>query len=167
MNPEHSEIYQNMSEHQHQVELFAWSAYATRFGFDQTDEWLSQHPNALSRKSLGHTPTDNPPPLKWMHAIPNGGSRGDSRQSAAIVGARLKAEGVKKGVADIFLPCPQGTSHGLYIELKTLVGKVSKEQLEFAKDMISAGYEIVICRGYLEAIFTIKDYLKERPNVKR
>lgn len=164
-NPAFQEIYQNMSEHQHQVELFAWAAYARRFGFEQAAEWTAQHPNALSRKAMPmHTPVDPKlaPPLKWLHAIPNGGSRGDSRHTAAIVGSRMKAEGVKKGVADIFLPYPTRSTHGLYIELKTLTGKPSASQVEFAIDMIAADYDVVICRGYLEAIHTITDYLKER-----
>ncbi len=50
------------------------------------------------------------PGLRWLHHIPNGGARGDSARSAAIVGARLKAEGVKPGVCDLFLPVPRRLS---------------------------------------------------------
>lgn len=42
------------------------------------------------------------PWLKWMHHIPNGGSRNK------IEAVRLKAQGVKRGVPDIFLPYPTG-----------------------------------------------------------
>lgn len=165
MSDPNFEIYQNMSEHQHQVELFAWAAYARRFGFTQANEWLQLHPQALSRKTkLGHAPVPvgAQPPLKWLHAIPNGGARGDSRQSAAIVGSRLKAEGVKAGVADIFLPVPKLDilAHGLYIELKTLEGKPSTKQTEFLHDMVTVGYACEVCQGYLSAIETIKEYLR-------
>lgn len=46
------------------------------------------------------------PALEWFHAIPNGGSRGDDDKSRKIRGAQLKAEGVRQGVADTFLPWP-------------------------------------------------------------
>ena len=38
------------------------------------------------------------PACRWLHAIPNGGNR------SAVTGARLKAEGVKRGIPDLFLP---------------------------------------------------------------
>lgn len=63
------------------------------------------------------------PVLALLHAIPNGGKR-DIRTDAM-----LKAEGVKPGVPDIFLPIARGPYHGMYIELKRRKGGVlSKEQ---------------------------------------
>lgn len=56
------------------------------------------------------------PGLRLMFAIPNGGARD------AITGAMLKAEGVKPGVPDIFLPVPVNGFHGLFVEMKTLSG---------------------------------------------
>lgn len=53
--------------------------------------------------------SENLPELKLMHAIPNGGKR-DIR-----VALKLKEEGVKPGVPDIFLPLSRGGKHGLYI----------------------------------------------------
>jgi len=41
---------------------------------------------------------------------------------------KLKKEGVKRGIPDIFLPCARGGSHGLFIEMKARDGKVSEEQ---------------------------------------
>lgn len=56
--------------------------------------------------------------LRWLFAIPNGGSR-DIREAV-----RLKRQGVKAGVSDMFLPIPNSMYHGLFIELK--VGKTKQ-----------------------------------------
>lgn len=50
--------------------------------------------------------------LALLYHIPNGGSR---RKSEA---GRFKAEGVKAGVPDLFLPAARENFHGLYIEMK-------------------------------------------------
>lgn len=154
------ELYSNLSEHAHQRELFAWSAYASRFGFAQAREWLNSHPIHLKRPKFDHTPLPAPfVPLTYLHAIPNGGSRGSDTRSAAIVGSKMKAEGVKRGIPDIFLPWPApGLYHGLYIELKTLKGRLSKEQKAFLEYANSVGYLAVCCHGYLEAVNIIEGY---------
>ena len=62
---------------------------------------------------------DSVPELAWLHAIPNGGSRGDgTKRGAMIAGANMKAEGVKKGVYDLHLPVARHGYHSFYIELK-------------------------------------------------
>lgn len=69
------------------------------------------------------------PQLKWMHHIPNGEYR--TPTTAAI----LAGLGVKKGVWDIFWPCPRHGYAGVYIEFKRKKGgRLSKEQREFAQD---------------------------------
>lgn len=63
------------------------------------------------------------PELQLLFHIPNGGER---RKSEA---ARMKAEGVKPGVPDLFLPVARGGYHGLFIEMKRREGwRISKEQ---------------------------------------
>jgi len=57
------------------------------------------------------------PGLELIHSIPNGGAR------HIAVAAKLRAEGVRAGVPDIFLPVPRGSAHGLYIELKRKGGR--------------------------------------------
>ena len=52
------------------------------------------------------------PELKWLHHIPNGGSR---NRAEAV---KLKQMGVKSGVSDLCLPYPKGIYCGLYIEMK-------------------------------------------------
>lgn len=74
------------------------------------------------------------PELCWLHAIPNGGAR------TASVGAKMKAEGVKRGVWDVFLPYPKGNWHGLYIEMKYGKNGLTQEQKEFGAFVDGQGY---------------------------
>lgn len=99
------------------------------------------------------------PELKWFHAIPNGGSRGDNAKSRAIQGGALKAEGVKSGVADCFLPVRRGVWSGLYIEMKKPDGKPSKEQKEFGVFVQLQGFGFVVCYGWSEAVKVLQEYL--------
>lgn len=79
---------------------------------------------------------------KLLFAVPNGGHRHISEAK------RLKAEGVRPGVADLMLSIPGKNNHGLYIEMKTSKGKMSDEQKEFARAVIKQGYRYVVCRKY-------------------
>lgn len=96
------------------------------------------------------------PELKLLHHIPNGGKR-DVRTAA-----NLKKEGVKAGVPDICLPVARGQYHGLYIELKTVKGKVQKNQKEWLNALNSEGYATKVCYGWLEAKEAIEKYLELR-----
>lgn len=94
------------------------------------------------------------PELRLLHAIPNGGKR-DIRTAA-----RLKAEGVKPGVPDIFLPVSRGGKHGLYIELKRRKGGViSKEQEAWIRALCAQEYECCVCHGWDQAREAILEYL--------
>jgi hypothetical protein len=100
------------------------------------------------------------PELKWMFAIPNGGSR----KGGAIEGKHLKDQGVKAGVSDIFLPCARGGYHGLFIEMKRVKNSVvSDSQSLFQHSMIEAGYRATIARGWQEARDVILEYLSLKP----
>lgn len=89
-----------------------------------------------------------------MYAIPNGGAR------CSITGARLRDEGVLEGVPDIFLPCPSGGKHGLYIEMKRQKGgRVSAPQKAVMQALRMQGYEVAVCHGWQEARGCIEQYL--------
>jgi hypothetical protein len=75
---------------------------------------------------------------RWFHSIPNGENRD------LITAARLKATGLKSGVADTFLPEPRGVYHGLYVELKTPTGRLSDKQKEFIAAMRQRRYCVVV-----------------------
>jgi hypothetical protein len=95
------------------------------------------------------------PPLRWMYAVPNGGSRN------YLEAVRLKRQGVKPGVPDICLPYPSGRYHGLYIEMKRADGgKKSDHQKAYIEYLQNVGYKAVFCSGFEQAVDEIKRYMK-------
>lgn len=93
------------------------------------------------------------PELELLHHIPNGGKRG--KREASV----FKAMGVKAGVPDLFLPCARDGYHGMYIEMKALDGRVSKEQVDMCQALARQGYKCLVCYGADEAIAALKEYL--------
>lgn len=93
--------------------------------------------------------------LRFMFAIPNGGARN------IITATLLKREGVKRGVPDVFLPIPRGQYHGMFIEFKTLNGRISKEQHEYAESLAESGYYCVVSFGAESALNAVKWYLDQ------
>lgn len=101
------------------------------------------------------------PDLDLMFAVPNGGHR-----HKAVAG-KLKAEGVKRGVPDVWLPVPMGRFHGLVIEMKKRRGPkggtngsvVTPEQREWLDALHAKGYRTVVCHGFDEARAAIVGYL--------
>jgi hypothetical protein len=101
------------------------------------------------------------PELRWLHHIPNGGSRGDDEKTRAIRGGALKAEGVKTGVSDLSLPVKRGAYSGLYIEMKK-PGKLkteSADQKEFGAFVQSQGFGYVCVDNWESAVQVLQDYL--------
>lgn len=94
------------------------------------------------------------PELKWLHHVPNGGSR--NKQEAV----KLKQMGVKAGVSDLCLPYPKGLYCGLYIEMKFGDNRQQETQKEFLADMAAAGHFVATCYSAEEAIKVIEEYLK-------
>lgn len=110
------------------------------------------------------------PLLRYMHSIPNGAHLAGDGKSRAMQMRRLKEQGLKPGVSDVFLPIPVtgagGIYAGLYIEMKRRrvdgPSRVSDDQREFQMAMTAAGYKCVVCYGADEAIAAIKKYLGSR-----
>ena len=99
------------------------------------------------------------PKLLRLYATPNGEHRTDS------VAARLKAEGVKAGVLDLFLPVPIGfigkiKYSGFYLEMKKPGGKFTLEQSEFAEKAWKDGYYVGIYFDWDPALRALKLYLR-------
>ena len=116
----------------------------------------NEHAEQAALFSWAEFARDRYPELALMFAIPNGGHRHKA------VAARMKAEGVKRGVPDICLPVPRGIWHGLYIELKTSTGRVSREQRRWIALLITQGYRADVCRGWQQARQLIEEYLTGR-----
>ena len=93
------------------------------------------------------------PELKWLHHVPNGGSRN------RLEAVKLKQMGVKAGVADLCLPYPKGIYCGLYVEMKFGSNRQQDTQKELFADMASAGHFVATCYSAEEAISIITEYL--------
>lgn len=96
---------------------------------------------------------ENQYPKGLIFAIPNGGHR------HIRVAVKLKAEGVKAGVPDIFIPMPKFPYHGLFIEMKKPKGKNPEpSQAAWIQALNEQGYMAVCCKGFEEAAATVKKY---------
>ena len=92
-----------------------------------------------------------------LFAIPNGGAR------SAVTGARLRAEGAVAGIPDLFLACPRGSSHGLFVEMKRRTGgRVSQSQRGLFPLLEAQGYGVAVCHGWKEAAEAVTAYLENR-----
>lgn len=126
------------SEDGHQAALFCWAAVNT-----------TQYPQ-----------------LKWLFAIPNGGSRHIAEAT------KMVATGLRSGVPDIMLPYVSTTSdsvyHGCFIEMKTEKrrkqknGGLEDEQDEWIAALRKAGYYCKVCYSWIEARDTLIAYLEGR-----
>ncbi len=93
------------------------------------------------------------PDLNLLFHIPNGGKR-DIRTAV-----KLRAEGVKPGVPDLFLPVARGKYHGLFVELKVGKNKTSKYQDEWLAKLTEQGYKAIVCYSADKAFTVIEAYL--------
>ena len=99
-------------------------------------------------------------------AIPNGGSRGDTRQSRAQQGAKLKAEGVKSGVPDVMVAWPYGGYAGLFVEMKRPAdratdrarGRLGDNQDPWHARLRGRGYAVIIAYTWQEALAAVQSY---------
>lgn len=98
------------------------------------------------------------PELDLLFAIPNAGAGAQRGQAG-----KMKAEGVKPGVPDTFLPVARSGYHGCFIEMKRIAGsKVEPEQTEWLSKLKTQGYFAAICKGCEEAQKVLVDYLEGR-----
>jgi hypothetical protein len=104
------------------------------------------------------------PALELLMAIPNGAYYGGHWSTAK----KMKDEGVKKGVPDVFLPVPMtyvsegqvtDMKAGLWIEMKAGKNKPSDEQKWWIENLQEMGYRVEVCYSSQEAIDIINEYL--------
>jgi len=98
--------------------------------------------------------------LNWFHlqfpgilifAIPNGEKR------AITVAKRLKAEGVVRGIPDLFVP-----EWDLWIEMKrTQGGRLSPEQRDIIRKLENMGHTVIVGLGAAHASGLILDHVKK------
>lgn len=90
-----------------------------------------------------------------LFAIPNGSKRDP------VTAAKLKAEGVLSGVADIIFLKPNRFYGGLLIELKTPTGRQSENQKLWQNKITEDGYKYVIVRSLDDFKREIKSYMED------
>lgn len=133
----------NPTEHQIQAAIVEWAnlTYIERYGQKNNGGLF------VVKRKVGD----------FLLAIPNGGYR-NKREAA-----KLKKEGVKKGISDLFFAYPQfGRGffcHGLWIEIKKKGGRLSDNQVRWFALMNLQGYETKLIDTVEKGIQAIKDYL--------
>ena len=93
------------------------------------------------------------PEFNKIYAIPNGGLRNK------IVARKLKKEGVKSGIPDVFVAVPRNGYHGLYIEFKCGKNKLTKNQAVWFEKLSECAYKCEVCYSSIDAINILFDYL--------
>lgn len=84
-------------------------------------------------------------------------------KTVCVGGARLKAEGMVKGVADLILLIPRRGYGALCIETKAPKGRQEDEQKKWQAAAEAAGNKYVVIRSAEEGMQVIEDYLEEVP----
>jgi len=79
---------------------------------------------------------------KITFAIPNGGKRDIGTAT------KLKKEGVKAGVPDIFIAHANSVAHGVFIEMKSRKGRVTEAQFKMHELLEQNGYHVYICNRW-------------------
>lgn len=92
-----------------------------------------------------------------LFAVPNGGRRD------VVTGAKLKAEGVMAGVADLILLVTNKAFGALLIEMKKPGGIQSAAQRQWQEIVTRGGeYKYVICRSIYDFMREIRDFLNNK-----
>ncbi len=86
-------------------------------------------------------------------AIPNGGKRSKK------VAQEMKEEGVRKGVFDLFMVYANHGYNGLFIEMKTPTGTLSKDQKSFMLYCQRHNYKCVVAKTIEQFQHEIRAYL--------
>lgn len=87
-----------------------------------------------------------------IFAIPMGGQRDK------IAGARMKAEGARAGVPDIFVAVPAQGKCGLFIEMKIDGGTLSANQEIWRERLLKVGYGHAVAYTCDDAIGLLNAY---------
>ena len=86
-----------------------------------------------------------------IFAIPNGEKRSIS------VAKRLKAEGVVRGIPDLYVP-----EWNLWIEMKRIKGgSLSKEQKQMIEYLHSIGHTVIVAKGAADASRQVMDFVSD------
>jgi len=90
--------------------------------------------------------------LGTIFAVPNGGYR------SKATGGRMKSEGLKAGVWDIFIPIQMGQHCGMWIEMKAGKNRLTPGQFAF-RNTVGDAYRWKVCYSWHDAVEATCDYL--------
>lgn len=97
------------------------------------------------------------PALAMVFAVPNGGQR------APRTAGRLKAEGVRRGVPDVWCPVPRDRYCGLVIEFKRPGAATTPEQADWLAALSRVGWNTQLHTIATEAFGDLCEYLDLPP----
>lgn len=97
------------------------------------------------------------PEMRWVFAVPNGFYSSPAQKS------KMKKEGLKSGVWDIFAAYPRKGYHGLFVEMKFGHNQLTQEQVEFGNDMEKEGYLCRVAYNWQEAYKILTEYMEVEP----
>lgn len=90
--------------------------------------------------------------------------RFEVRQSSKIMQIILKAEGNKRGTSDVLIVCSNDQFKGLWLEVKTKIGRVTDSQTKFQIHMSDQGYGCGLGYGLKECQEIIRQYMETVPS---
>jgi hypothetical protein len=98
---------------------------------------------------------------QWAH-IPNGGMRpsseGKDGKRFSVEAKKLKAQGVKSGLPDVFIFRPVKGAPGVVVELKRVRGGVvSPDQKKWLKTLSDFGWICYVAKGADDAIKFVRE----------
>ena len=118
------------------------------------DVAMSEHAHAVALMNWVHLYAVRQwPGIALMFHIPNEAKR------SFVTAARLKAEGMKPGIPDYFLPVARDQFHGMFLELKKIGEKPTLEQAKALGELQGMGYYSTCERGWIAAAGALVEYL--------
>ena len=93
------------------------------------------------------------PGLHLLYHIPNGEWRDYQ------TGVKLKKMGVKRSIPDYHLPVSRHSYHSLYIEMKRIGEKPTRDQNARHEQLRAEGHWVEVAEGWEAAVATVQWYL--------
>jgi hypothetical protein len=103
-------------------------------------------------------------PKILITSFPAGYVFAGTQQQRQRTGKRMSQMGYCNGIPDLFIIHPNNRFHGLFVELKTEKGIVSKEQKEMLEKLSKLNFAINICRSIESFMACVKLYMKYETN---
>ena len=72
----------------------------------------------------------------------------------------MKSQGLTSGHPDLTIYKKVENNDLLFLELKTVKGKLSENQKLYIRELIENGYIVSVTYGYYDAVYKIKKYLE-------